>query len=89
MAAGVPKQRPTGGKQEPRVMWRTSKNEARAGYRRSVEPITPLEKAPRVAVQYRAWVKNVHHPSSLRVQRSNPALRRWIAPGEREKKNPA
>jgi hypothetical protein len=31
-------------KQEPRVMWRTSKNEARAGYRRSVEPITPLEK---------------------------------------------
>jgi hypothetical protein len=28
------------------------KIEARAGCRRSVEPITPLEKAPRVAVQY-------------------------------------
>src|SRR5690349_5377548 len=41
------------GKQEPRVMWRTSGDEARAGRRRGEIPITPLVKAPRVAVQYR------------------------------------
>src|SRR5438270_11936421 len=53
-------ERPASGRTRTPRDVENSKNEARAGYRRSVEPITPLVKAPRVAVRYRGKMKNVH-----------------------------
>ena len=44
---------PSGVKKAPRVNWESKSIEARAGSRLA-GPFTPLVKAPRVAVQYRA-----------------------------------
>jgi acetylornithine deacetylase/succinyl-diaminopimelate desuccinylase-like protein len=51
------------------------KFEARAGYRRSVEPITPLVKAPRGAVQYRWNVQKVQFRAYTSLQNGGVGMK--------------